>query len=76
MLGPFRIDPSAAADKPDVARTESSAASSMRRRIVVTERKTPGSMGGGVALPVAGVGSGGSGGKEAKALASESGGGE
>ena len=31
----------------------------MRRRIVVTERKTPGSIGGGIGLPGGGAGSGG-----------------
>jgi hypothetical protein len=56
---PPRIDPSAAADIPDEARTASSEASSMSRRIVVTERKTPGSIGGGIGLPGGGAGSGG-----------------
>lgn len=38
-------------DNPEVARTDNSDASSMRRLIEVTERNTPGSIGGGVALP-------------------------
>ena len=54
-----RSDPSAAADIPDEARMASSEASSIRRRIVVIERKTPGSMGGGIGLPGDGAGSGG-----------------
>ena len=58
-LPPPRIEPSAAADIPDEARTASSEASSMRRRIVVTERNTPGSIGGGIGLPGGGAGSGG-----------------
>ena len=45
------MDPKAAEDRPEDARTESSAASSIRRRIVVTLRNTPGSIGGGVGLP-------------------------
>lgn len=48
-----------AAERPDEARTDSSAASSMSRRIVVTLRKTPGSMGGGVGLPGTGTGNAG-----------------
>lgn len=55
-------DPSSTAESPDAARTESSAASSMRRRILVTERKAPGSMGGGVGLPGRDGGKGGGGG--------------
>ena len=47
----FRIAPKAAEVKPEDARTDNSAASSISRRIDVTERKTPGSMGGGVAFP-------------------------
>lgn len=49
---------SSAALRPDVARTESSAASSINFRILVTLRNTPGSMGGGVALPGFGGGMG------------------
>ena len=56
------MDPSAAADNPEDARTESSEASSMSRRICVTDLNTPGSIGGGVAFPGFGVGSGGGGG--------------
>jgi hypothetical protein len=56
---PARMDPRAAADIPDEARTASSEASSIRRRMVVTERNTPGSMGGGIGLPGGGAGSGG-----------------
>jgi hypothetical protein len=54
-----RIMLSSAADSPEDARTLSSAASSMRRRIEVTFRNTPGSMGGGVGLPGSGIGNGG-----------------
>lgn len=50
-LLPPRMEPRAAEDSPDDARTDSSAASSIRRRIVATLRNTPGSMGGGVGLP-------------------------
>ena len=50
-LLPPRMDPRAAEESPDDARTDSSAASSIRRRIVATLRNTPGSMGGGVGLP-------------------------
>lgn len=50
-LLPPRMDPRAAEDSPDDARTDSSAASSIRRRIIATLRNTPGSMGGGVGLP-------------------------
>jgi hypothetical protein len=46
-------------DVPERARTDSSEASSTRRLIVVTERKTPGSIGGGIAWPGLGKGSGG-----------------
>lgn len=70
---PPRIEPSAAADIPDEARTASSEASSMRRRIVVTERKTPGSIGGGIGLPGGGAGSGGYD-KDARESRGESGG--
>jgi hypothetical protein len=51
-----RIILSSAAESPEDARTLSSAASSMRRRIEVTLRKTPGSMGGGVGFPGSGTG--------------------
>jgi hypothetical protein len=51
-----RIMLSSAADRPEDARTLSSAASSMRRRMEVTFRKTPGSIGGGVAFPGSGRG--------------------
>lgn len=71
---PPLIDPSSAADRPEDARTESSAASSIRRRIDVTERNTPGSIGGGVAFPGLGLGNGGGGGNEEKELCGESGG--
>lgn len=47
----FRIAPRAADVKPDEARTESSAASSISFLIDATERNTPGSIGGGAALP-------------------------
>ena len=50
-LPPLRSAPSAAAERPEDARTESSAASSMSFRMEVTFRKTPGSMGGGTAFP-------------------------
>ena len=50
-LLPPRMDARAARDSPDDARTDSSAASSIRRRIIVTLRNTPGSMGGGAGLP-------------------------
>lgn len=65
---PLLMDPSSAADKPDAARTDNSAASSMRRRIEVTDRNTPGSMGGGAAFP--GLGRG----KEENGLPGDSGG--
>ena len=68
------MEPKAAADSPDEARTDSSEASSMSRLICVTERNTPGSIGGGVALPGFGAGRGGGGGRLAKALCGESGG--
>lgn len=55
---PPRMELSAAADNPEEARTDSSAASSISFRIEVTERKTPGSIGGGIALPGFGVGKG------------------
>ena len=58
---PLRIDPRAAADKPELARTDNSAASSMSLRIEVTLRKTPGSIGGGGAFPALGDGKGGGG---------------
>ena len=45
----------------------------MRRRIVVTERNTPGSIGGGIGLPGGGAGSGGYD-KDARASRGESGG--
>lgn len=72
-LAPLRKDPSAAADMPDEARTANSEASSMRRRIVATERKTPGSIGGGIGLPGGGEGRGGQD-IDAKAWRGESGG--
>lgn len=71
---PPRMDPSSMADRPDEARTDSSAASSIRRRMDVTQRKTPGSIGGGVALPGLGVGKGGAGGKAENGVLGESGG--
>lgn len=71
---PRFMDPSAAADRPEVARTESSDASSMSRRICVTDLNTPGSIGGGVALPGLGDGKGGGEGSCAKVLRGESGG--
>lgn len=46
----------------------------MSRRICVTERNTPGSIGGGVALPGLGDGKGGGGGRLANVLRGESGG--
>jgi hypothetical protein len=46
------------ADSPDDARTESSDASSINLRIDATDRKTPGSTGGGLAFPGAGDGNG------------------
>ena len=52
------MEPRAAEERPDDARTESSAASSIRRRIDATFRNTPGSMGGGVGLPDMGQRSG------------------
>ncbi|KAG8782189.1 hypothetical protein FRC20_009213 [Serendipita sp. 405] len=45
-----RRAPKAGAERPDAARTAKSDASSIKRRIVATERKTPGSMGGGTGL--------------------------
>jgi hypothetical protein len=45
----------------------------MRRRMVVTERNTPGSIGGGIGLPGGGAGSGGYD-KDARASRGESGG--
>ena len=68
-----RIDPSAAADIPDEAQTASSEASSMRRRIVVMEWKTPGSIGGRIGLQSGGAGSGGYD-KDARESQGESGG--
>jgi len=56
LLVGVRKEPRAAADRPEVARTESSEASSINLLITAIFRKVPGSMGGGVALP--GVGSG------------------
>jgi hypothetical protein len=58
-----RMNPNSAVDNPEEARTHSSAASSMRRRIDVTDRKTPGSMGGGVGLSSAEMGNEGGVGK-------------
>lgn len=55
---PLRRDPKATADSPDDARTESSDASSINLRIDTTDRKTPGSTGGGLAFPGAGDGNG------------------
>lgn len=46
----------------------------MSLRMEVTERNTPGSIGGGVALPALGVGSGGGGGKVAMMLWGDEGG--
>lgn len=74
LFAPVLSDPRAAAERPELARTESSEASSIRRRMFVTERKTPGSIGGGVALPGFGGGKGGGGGRAAKELCGESGG--
>ena len=68
------MEPNAAADKPEDARTDSSDASSMSRLMCVTERNTPGSIGGGVAFPGFGVGKGGGGGRLENALCGESGG--
>lgn len=68
------MDPNAAADSPDEARTDSSDASSISRLIWVTDLKTPGSIGGGVALPGLGDGKGGGGGSCANVLRGESGG--
>ena len=62
------MEPRAAADRPEDALTDSSDASSMSLRIFVTERKTPGSIGGGVAFPGFGAGKGGGAGKLANAL--------
>lgn len=67
-------EPNAAAESPELARTESSDASSIRRRMLDTERKTPGSIGGGVAFPGLGAGKGGGAGRLAKVLCGESGG--
>lgn len=72
-LVPPRREPSAAADRPEDARTESSEASSISLRIWATERNTPGSMGGGVAFPGLGEGRGGGGGRLANILRGESG---
>lgn len=69
-----RIEPRAAADSPDEARTESSEASSINLLIEVTERKMPGSIGGGVAFPGGGVGNGGGGGSVLNVSRGESGG--
>lgn len=74
MLEPLLMDPSSAADNPEAARTESSAASSISRRIEVTERNTPGSIGGGVALPGRGVGNGEGSGRDENVPPGESGG--
>lgn len=68
------MDPRAAAERPEEARTDSSEASSMSLRMCVTDLKTPGSMGGGVALPGLGEGNGGGGGNCANVLRGESGG--
>jgi len=66
--------PSSAADKPDEARTDSSAASSISCLMDLTERKTPGSIGGGVALPGFEGGNGGGNGIVENVLRGESGG--
>lgn len=58
-----RMNPNSAVDNPEEARTHSSAASSIRRRIDVTDRNTPGSMGGGVGLSSAETGNEGGVGK-------------
>ena len=74
-----RIVPTAAEDSPDAARTAKSDASSISWRIIVTERNTPGSMGGGVGLPepdTRGSGGGGGGGGNIKDTAGGDGGGE
>lgn len=44
-------DPSSAEFRPEEARTESSAASSIRCRMEFTDLNTPGSIGGGIAFP-------------------------
>ena len=72
-LVPPRREPRAAAERPEDARTESSEASSISLRILATERNTPGSMGGGVAFPGFGEGSGGGGGRLVKRPRGESG---
>lgn len=51
LLVDVRMEPKAAAERPDVARTESSEASSISLLIAAMFRKMPGSIGGGVALP-------------------------
>jgi hypothetical protein len=73
-LDPDLIEPNSAAESPEEARTESSAASSMSRRMFLTERKIPGSIGGGVAFPGFGGGNGGGKGIGANVLRGESGG--
>lgn len=68
------MEPKAAADNPEDALTESSEASSINLLIEATERKIPGSMGGGVAFPGSGVGKGGGDGRVLNVLRGESGG--
>lgn len=66
--------PNSTADKPDEARTDNSAASSISCLMNLTERKTPGSMGGGVALPGLEGENGGGKGNVENVLRGESGG--
>jgi hypothetical protein len=46
--GAPRVELNSAEERPEEALTDSSEASSMRRRIAVTDLRTPGSMGGGI----------------------------
>lgn len=66
--------PNSIADKPDEARTDNSAASSISCLMDLTERKTPGSIGGGVALPGLDGGNGVGNGEVENVLRGESGG--
>lgn len=66
--------PNSAADKPDEARTDNSAASSISCLMDLTERKTPGSIGGGVALPGLEGGKGGANGNVENVVRGDSGG--
>jgi hypothetical protein len=50
ILGDDRREPSSADERPDVALTESSEASSISRRMLRTDLNTPGSICGGVGL--------------------------